>query len=256
MESQEMQRQEKSQRGRKSASLLLLLILLVTVTVGFAVLSTTLNIKGESKIVGEWCVGPECDSTCTDAEDPDCEIIECPASEKCEITDCVTHPDHCTCEGGVSTPDPIDCTQNPDKSDPTKCNCNATSGVCTPVPQIWLDGNTVYFKHVLRQPTEVFTFNTKYTNGGTIDAKVQNVSKSALNATAQQFMTYDVTYADDTVIASDDALNAGTDAKFKVTVTYKDVTTLPTEAQLALINETAQGHDGATSSFSVNYEQK
>ena len=44
-----MEKQEQSRRAKKSASLLLLLILLVTVTVGFALLSTSLNIRGNSK---------------------------------------------------------------------------------------------------------------------------------------------------------------------------------------------------------------
>ena len=69
-------------------------------------------------------------------------------------------------------------------------------------------------------------------------------------------MTYSVTYADGTAVTAGDSLAAGADATFKVTVAYKSgVTTLPTAAELALINETSDGHTGATSLFTVSYEQ-
>ena len=121
---------------------------------------------------------------------------------------------------------------------------------------IWTDGNTVYFKHLLVKPGDVFTFTATYTNSGTIDAKVSSVTTSALNATAQSFMTYDVTYANGSTITAGDTLAAGASATFKVTVAYRStVTDLPTAEQLALINETSDGHTGATSLFTVTYEQ-
>ena len=121
---------------------------------------------------------------------------------------------------------------------------------------IWTDGNTVYFKHLLTKPGDVFTFNATYTNSGTIDAKVSSVVTSSLNATAQSFMTYDVTYANGSAIREGDSLPAGSTATFKVTVAYRStVVDLPTAEQLALINETADGHTGATSLFTITYEQ-
>ena len=269
----EQNQNEQKQRGRKSATLLLLLILLVTVTVGFAVLSTTLNIRGTSKIAGggEWCVGPECDDTCHDAENKSCGIITCPEGEKCDIVDCNAHPDHCTCDATteVCTPAPIDCDTTPAKC--TKPNCTVTETEtcactdnstqnCIPNPQIWMNGNTVYFDHTLEKPGDVFTFNTKYSNGGNIDAKVTNVSKSFLNTTAQKFMTYDVTYDDDSAINQNDELAAGATATYKVTVAYKStVTVLPTPEELEAINgdgDSTTGRHGAFSSFEVNYGQK
>ena len=69
-------------------------------------------------------------------------------------------------------------------------------------------------------------------------------------------MTYNVTYADGTEVKAGDALNVGETATFKVTVAYRtDVTALPTAEELALINETSAGHTGATSLFTVLYEQ-
>ena len=89
-----------------------------------------------------------------------------------------------------------------------------------------------------------------------MDAKLDTVTKNDLNATAQRFMTYNVTYADGSTIRSGDYLRVGETATFKVTVAYKStVTTLPTEEELALINETSQGHTGATSLFTVTYVQ-
>ena len=193
----------------------------MTISVGYAALSSSLNISGSSTIKNNtWDI---------DVDDGD---ITCPQGEVCTIDP--ANPETVTPDDGVVTP------TNPDP----------TGAV------IWMDGNTVYFKHVLTVPGDVFTFSTTYTNNGTIDAKVASVTKSTLNATAQQFMTYDVTYANGTAVQSGDTLAAGSSATFKVTVAYKStVTTLPTAEQLALINETADGHTGATSLFTVTYEQ-
>ena len=231
-EIQERQMQERqTRREKRTAFLLLLLILLVTITVGFATLSATLNINGTSTIQSSsWDVSID--------NDPD--AINCPTGEVCTINP--TNPETVTPDDG----NPV-CT---DPADPTTCT--------DPVGDvIWIDGNTVYFKHVLVQPGDVFTFTTDFKNKGSIDAKLTNVTMSDLNATAQQFMTYTVTYADGTTPAANDVLNAGETVTFKVTVSYKStVTTLPTPEQIALINETSQGHTGATSLFTVSYEQK
>ncbi|MBP5678335.1 MAG: hypothetical protein J6X28_00720 [Bacilli bacterium] len=143
------------------------------------------------------------------------------------------------------------CTINPDNPETLTPDDGGPNGAI-----IWTDGNTVYFKHILAQPGDVFTFTAKYTNTGSIDAEVTSVVMSSLNATAQQFMTYDVTYANGDAIGVGDMLTAGASATFKVTVAYKDtVATLPTAEQLALINETADGHTGATSLFTITYSQ-
>lgn len=143
------------------------------------------------------------------------------------------------------------CTINPDDPDTLTPDEDGPNGSI-----IWTDGNTVYFKHILTKPGDVFTFTATYRNSGSIDAKVSAVTTSSLNATAQRFMTYNVTYGDGSAIQEGDALGAGETATFKVTVAYKNtVTTLPTASELALINETSDGHTGATSLFTVTYEQ-
>ena len=153
--------------------------------------------------------------------------------------------------GDINCPTGDICTINPADPEGTTPDAEGPIGSV-----IWLDGNTVYFKHVLTKPGDIFTFTTKFTNTGSINAKISSVTTSSLNATAQNFMTYNVTYADGTTVSAGDTLNAGASATFKVTVAYRsDVTTLPTAAELALINETSNGHTGATSLFTVNYEQ-
>ena len=154
-------------------------------------------------------------------------------------------------DGDIVCPTGQTCTINPTDTDSLTPDESGPNGAI-----IWTDGNTVYFKHLLTKPGDVFTFTAKYSNTGSIDAKVSSVTTSSLNATAQNFMTYDVTYANGTAIAAGDTLAAGASATFKVTVAYKsNIATLPTAAELALINETANGHTGATSLFTVTYEQ-
>lgn len=217
----QQQQQQKSSNGKKTSSLIILLLLLMMVSIGYAALSSSLNISGTSTIQETtWSI---------DSDDSD---IECPSGVKCTV--------------GPDNPETV----TPDDGVPTPTNPDPVGAV------IWMDGNTVYFKHVLTQPGDVFTFTTTFTNNGTIDAKVSNVTTSSLNATAQRFMTYTVTYADGTEIKTNDLLAAGESATFKVTVAYKrDISALPTAAELALINETADGHTGATSLFTVTYEQ-
>ncbi len=213
---------EKKSKGKKNAFLILLLVLLLGITVGFATLGSTLQITGTSTIKNStWDIS---------ADDSD---IECPSGEVCTINP--HNPETITPDDGVPTPE----------------NPNPKGAI------IWMDGNTVYFKHLLSVPGDVFTFNVTYTNNGSVDAKVASVNQSQLNATAQQFLTYSATYEDGTAVAVGDILAAGDDATFKITVSYKStVTTLPTAAQIAAINETANGKTGATSSFTVEYEQK
>lgn len=234
MENKEQVQQEQSQRGRKSATLLLLLILLVTITVGFAVLSTSLNIRGNSKIVNKnWDVEPD---TCESADD--CSAIECEDGEVCTI-----------CTDGTQCAVPDDCT---DTAHAGETNCKGAV--------LWMDGDTIYFKHILTKPGDTFTFYATFKNKGDIDAMIKNITKSEFNTTQAKFLTYDVTYANGSAVSEGAALNAGDSHKFKVTVAYKStVTTLPTAEELAIINEaTAENPtgEGASSLFTVNYEQK
>lgn len=221
MENEIEKLKRENKRQQKKGLVLMALLLLVTfISVGYAALSSSLKINGTSTIEN-----PTWDVV---IDDEDTDAIDCPSGEKCTINP--SNPESLTPDDGTGD--------------------NAKGAI------IWMDGNTVYFKHVLSKPGDSFTFTTKFSNNGTIDAKVDTVTKSELNATAQRFMTYDVTYADGSTIKAGDLLKAGQDATFKVVVSYKStVTTLPTTEELALINETSEGHTGATSLFTVNYVQ-
>lgn len=272
MEEQQTLQQNEGKKGKKSILLLVLLLLLVTVTVGYAVLSTSFNIRGESKIVGEWCLDPRgCgDDRCDNIETCSDKPITCPAEEKCIITDCdvADNADKCNCDatsGICEGPSPIDCSTNPEDCLKPNCTVTATETCqcqegdtsCIPKPQVWMDGNVVRFRHVLTKPGDVFTFDAKYKNGGNIDAKISNVETEGLNSTAQEYMDYTVKYVNGSDVAINDPLTAGSSATFRVRVAYKDsVVELPDAATRALINEEEDGHYGATSSFSVIYQQK
>ena len=214
------------ERRKSSTSeivLIVLMVLVLSISIGYALLSTSLNINGQSRVKdAKWDIG---DIT-----------IECPEGEVCTINpDDPTNvpPDESTCK----------------PTDPTDCD-NGTGAV------IWLDGDTVYFKHILTQPGDTFTFYASIKNKGNIKAKVSNVIKNELNTTARRFLNYTVTDANGNAINAGRALNVGDTLKVKVTVSYRtDIAALPTAAEISEINEEAEGHFGATSFFSVSFEQ-
>ena len=230
-QSNQSQENQGKGKGKKSSIVIALLLLLAVITIGYASLSATLNINGTPKIKDNtWEVGPAED----DPDDPDDDPIVCPSGEVCTINP--TNPEELEPDDGVKV-----CT---DPDDPNTCN-NPVGAV------IWTDGNTVYFKHVLTEPGDVFTFTTKFTNTGSIDAKVASVTKTlfADGSPQKKFLTYDVTYADGTAVGEDDYLAAGTSHTFKVTVKYRnDINALPTTEEFNAIKET-------TTLFTVNYEQ-
>ncbi len=209
MLNQSSQSQENQGKGRKTSIIIALLLLLAVVTIGYASLSATLNINGTSKIRDNtWNVSPSAND------------IECPQGEVCTI--------------------------NPEN--PTTVNPDDGTGQDPTGAVIWMDGNTIYFKHILTEPGDTFTFTCKFKNNGSINAKVASVTKTELTETQAKFLTYDVTYADGTPVAANDPLNVDGSHTFKVTVTYKNVDTLPTPEEYAQIQEFA-------SLFTVNYEQ-
>ena len=211
------------ERRKSSTSeivLIVLMVLVLSISIGYALLSTSLNINGQSRVKdAKWDIG---DIT-----------IECPEGEVCTINP----PDP-----GVTPPGVAEC-------DPAVEDCG--NGAV-----IWLDGDTVYFKHILTKPGDTFTFYASIKNKGNIKAKVSNVTKNELNPTARRFLNYTVTDANGNAINAGRALNVGDTLKVKVTVSYRtDIAALPTAAEISEINEEAEGHFGATSFFSVSFEQ-
>ena len=226
-EEQEIKQEMKRIKRNKYTIVILLLVIIAGLSIGFAALSSQLKVQGTSTISDStWDIGIDDDGTGGTGG------IEVPSGETATINP--SNPESLTPDDGIPTPE----------------NPNPNGAI------IWMDGNTVYFKHILKQPGDIFTFNVTYTNNGTINAKVANVTKSELNATAKNFMTYTATYSNGNEINEGDVLNAGSSVTYRITVEFKSgITTLPTAAELALINETAQGHTGATSLFTVTYEQ-
>lgn len=216
------QKVEKVVERRKSSTseivLIVLMVLVLSISVGYALLSTSLNIRGSSTVEdAKWSI--------------DTGDIECEEGEVCTI-----NPD------------------DPDNTPPEVCTVTNTNDCNGAV--IWMDGDTIYFKHILSKPGDTFTFYASIKNNGNINAKVTNVTKNELNTTARRFLNYNVTDASGNAIVSGRTLNPGETLKVKVTVSYRtDIAALPTSEEIALINEVAEGNTGATSFFSVSFEQ-
>ena len=213
---------EKVVERRKSSTseivLIVLMVLVLSISVGYALLSTSLNIRGSSTVEdAKWKI--------------DTGDIECEEGEICTI-----NPD------------------DPDDTPPEVCTVTNTNNCNGAV--IWMDGDTIYFKHILSKPGDKFTFYASIKNNGNINAKVTNVIKNELNTTARKFLSYNVTDASGNEITTGRTLNPGETLKVKVTVAYRtDILELPTSQEIDLINEVAEGNTGATSFFSVSFEQ-
>jgi hypothetical protein len=223
----EMNSQNNTQKvveRRKSSTsevvLIVLMVLVLSISIGYALLSTSLNIRGSSTVQdAKWDIG---------GGDIECE------------------------EGEICTIDP----QDPGETPPGVAQCDPSVEDCGNGAVIWMEGDTVYFKHVLTKPGDTFVFYTTIKNKGNINAKVSNVIKNELNPTARRFLDYVVTDASGNEITQGRVLNAGESLKVKVRVSYKtNIPALPTAEEIALINEIAEGNTGATSFFSVTFEQ-
>ncbi len=213
---------ERRKSSTSEVVLIVLMVLVLSISIGYALLSTSLNIRGTSTVQdAKWDIGGG--------------DIECEEGEVCTI----------------NPQDPGDTPPGVAKCDPADQNCDEGNGAV-----IWMDGDTVYFKHILTKPGDTFVFYTTIKNRGNINAKVSNVTKNELNPTARRFLNYIVTDASGNEISQGRALNAGESLKVKVTVSYKtNIAALPTAEEIALINEVAEGNTGATSFFSVSFEQ-
>ena len=100
----------------------------------------------------------------------------------------------------------------------------------------------------LTQPGDFYEFTVVVKNSGTLDAKIGDTAPAITGVSTEQdvYVNYKVTYEDDTVIKSGDALNAGDSKTIKVRVEYDpNVTT----AQMPLDEQTL------TLNFSMDYVQ-
>ena len=84
----------------------------------------------------------------------------------------------------------------------------------------------------LNVPGDFYEFTVDATNGGKIDAMVDDVNENVLTQEQQKYLSYSVTYNDGTKIKKYDRLNSGETKKFKVRLEYRtdiDVADLPKE---------------------------
>lgn len=97
------------------------------------------------------------------------------------------------------------------------------------------DTTMIEYSIVLNEPGEFYEFTVDVANDGSLDAIVSAAPTiSGVSADQDVYVNYTVTYADDTPIAANDALNAGETVTYKVRVEYDGTITsdqLPTEDQ-------------------------
>lgn len=100
-------------------------------------------------------------------------------------------------------------------------------------------GNSLNFSATLTKPGDFYEFTVDVVNGGTIDAMIENVTKTPeLTVDQAKFLKYEVSYANGESIANKQAIAAGVTMPIKVRVEYrKDLVAsdLPTgQVQLTL----------------------
>lgn len=84
----------------------------------------------------------------------------------------------------------------------------------------------------LNVPGDFYEFTVDATNGGKLDAMVDDVNENVLTQEQQRYLSYSVTYNDGTKIKKYDRLNSGETKKFKVRLEYRtdiDAADLPKE---------------------------
>lgn len=93
----------------------------------------------------------------------------------------------------------------------------------TQVPTVTDSSNLeITYSVNLNLPGEFYEFTVDVVNSGSIDAMVNNVSINELSAEQKRYLSYDVTYSDGTKINKNDLLKAGSAAKLRVRVAYRN----------------------------------
>ena len=147
---------------RNNLIILILFIIVISMSVGFAVLSTTLNIKGDTNLKGQvWNVY----------------LANVKVSE-----------------GSI------------------KANKEAI---------IVNEADTlIEYEIVLEKPGDYYEFTVDAINDGTLDAKIDSIVLSGIEG-YENYLIYDVTYADRTNLAIDDKLLANNKATYRIRIEYK-----------------------------------
>ena len=98
----------------------------------------------------------------------------------------------------------------------------------------------------LDKPGDFYEFTVEAKNDGTIDAMIDSINMTSLDADVVKYLSYTATYEDGTTLAQNDVLKKKTSTTYKVKVEYKKN-----------ISATDLDEDGVnlTLSFGVNYVQ-
>lgn len=101
-------------------------------------------------------------------------------------------------------------------------NINTITGrdLIVSAPSIDSTSTIINFAINLNKPEDIYEFTVDAYNEGTVDAKVSSVIKAGLSAEDEQYVDYDITYADGSAIQENDFLGAGERRKLKVKVRY------------------------------------
>ena len=112
-------------------------------------------------------------------------------------------------------------------------NIVVKEGSVTPTtPATITDDTTVSFAVTLEEPGTFYEFNIDVINAGTINAMIDTLTIEPVLTQAQQnYLDYIVTYADGTVLATNQRLDAGTSENLRIAFIYKegDPSNYPTE---------------------------
>ena len=94
------------------------------------------------------------------------------------------------------------------------------SGSVIPRKDVIIDNTTITFNAKLENPSDFYGFEVDVVNGGTIDAMIDSINISPdINL---DYLTYTVTYDDDSQISEGDILEAGETKTIKVNLSYVD----------------------------------
>lgn len=137
-------------------------------------------------------------------------------------------------------------------------NLNVTEGSITPTEEATItDNTTVEFAATLDNPGDYYEFSVDVVNQGTMDAMIDGFDISPeLTTDEEKYLEYKVTYLDDTNLANNQALKAGTSEIIKVRFKYlenSDKTNYPTEDKIFNISFNLDYSQADDSMVNVNH---
>ena len=100
---------------------------------------------------------------------------------------------------------------------------HVVDGSVEPLEEPTIDGTNISFSAKLDNPGDFYSFTIDIVNNGTMNATLENFTLTpVLNEDVSKYLTFTVTYDDDTPLSSGDALNKNSNRKIKVLARYND----------------------------------